>query len=149
MKTKNKFAQKNTSSFSDFFVSIFRDKDSQINDIARYSLMFIAVITPLCLIMHGLKGMIVFLLSAILMFLNLGWLKELVDLLISDTADRAGKTRNFAKFFVLFLLLGFCLYAIIAIWETDVVVPLLLGISTLVAGIFCVSMKELFRSKKG
>ena len=82
------------------------------------------------------------------MFLNLGWMKELVDLIISNGTDRVDKTKNFAKFFVLFLLLGFCLYAIIAIWETDVI-PLLLGISTLVAGIFCVSMKELFRSKKG
>lgn len=148
MTKKNKSYSGKKIKRKDFLASIFHDNDSQINDISKYSLIFTLVAIPLCGIFYGLKGIIVFVLCAILMLLNLGWLKELVDILIVHSEERTAKIKNFAKFFILYLLLGLCLYAIIAIWKTDVI-PLLLGISTLVAGIFCVSMKELFRSNKG
>lgn len=145
---KNKPGRGKKKNRKSFLESVFRDDDSQINDISKYSVIFTIAAVPLCGILYGIKGIIVFILCAILMMLNLGWLKELADILLGNSGERAVKARSFAKFFTLYLLLGLCLYAIIAIWKTDVI-PILLGISTLVVGIFCVSMKELFRSNKG
>lgn len=78
------------------------------------------------------------------MLINFGILKETVDLLISKYSSKKRNSAAFPKFLVLFLLLAICLYAIINIWKTEVV-PLLLGLSTLVAGTFCVSLKEFKR----
>lgn len=100
----------------------------------------------MCGIFFGIRGILVFILSSLLMLINFSILKETVDLLISKYSNKKRNNAAFPKFLVLFLLLAICLYAIINIWKTEVV-PLLLGISTLVAGTFCVSLKE-FKKKK-
>jgi len=129
------------------FEKIFNDQDILIRDIAKFSLIFTAIGIPFSLVLFGIDGMIIFTVCSILMLLNLGWLKELVDLITSGSSEKKVRTRGLAKFFGMYMLLGICLYVIIAIRGMEVV-PLLLGISTLVIGTFCVSMKELFRRSR-
>jgi FtsH-binding integral membrane protein len=76
------------------------------------------------------------------MLLNLAWLKELVELITSRSSEKKARTKGLAGFFFMYLLFGLCLYVIISIRGVELV-PLLLGISTLVFGTFCVSIKEL------
>lgn len=129
------------------FEKIFNDQDILIRDIAKFSLIFTAIGIPFSLVLFGIDGMIIFTVCSILMLLNLGWLKELVDLITSGSSEKKVRTRGLAKFFGMYMLLGICLYVIITIRGMEVV-PLLLGISTLVIGTFCVSMKELFRRSR-
>ena len=146
MKIKNKNETSIKNKLSGLFLSIIKDQDTQIRNIAKFSVLFIYITAPLCGILFGIRGILVFILSALLMLINFSILKETVDLLISKYSSKKRNSAVLPKFLVLFLLLAICLYAIINIWKTEVI-PLLLGISTLVAGIFCVSLKE-FRRKK-
>jgi hypothetical protein len=127
--------------------TIFNDQDVLIRDIAKFSLIFATIGTPFSLIFFGIDGMLTFAVCSILMLLNLGWLKELVDLITSRSSEKKARTKGLAGFFFMYLLLGLCLYVIIAIRGVELV-PLLLGISTLVFGTFCVSMKELLRRSR-
>jgi uncharacterized membrane protein HdeD (DUF308 family) len=127
--------------------TIFNDQDVLIRDIAKFSLFFASIGTPFSLIFFGIDGMFTFAVCSILMLLNLGWLKELVDLITSRSSEKKAGTEGLAGFFFMYLLFGLCLYVIIAIRGVELV-PLLLGISTLVFGTFCVSMKELLRHSR-
>jgi hypothetical protein len=129
------------------FKKIFDDQDIMIRDIGKFSLIFTAIGIPFSLVLFGIDGMIIFAVCSILMLLNLGWLKELVNLITSGSSEKKVRAKGLAKFFGMYMLLGICLYVIIAIRGMEVV-PLLLGISTLVIGTFCVSMKELFRRSR-
>jgi hypothetical protein len=127
--------------------TIFNDQDLLIRDIAKFSLIFASIGTPVSLIFFGIGGMFTFAVCSLLMLLNLGWLKELVDLFTSRSSEKKSRTKGLAGFFFMYLLFGLCLYAIIAIRGVELV-PLLLGISTLVFGTFCVSFKEILRRSR-
>jgi hypothetical protein len=118
-----------------------------VRDIAKFSLIFTAIGIPFSLVLFGIDGMIIFAVCSLLMLLNLGWLKELVDIITSESSGKQVEMKGFARFFGMYLLLGICLYVIITIRGLEVV-PLLLGVSTLVFGTFCVSVKELLRRSR-
>lgn len=139
--------KENNNPFSKIIKGIFEDEDSMVRSIGKFSLLFMIIGIPFCLIFYGLYGMIIFLVCSVLMLLNLGWLKELVDIITIKSDKKKTGFKGFAGFFVLYLLLGISLYVIISLRGMEVV-PLLLGISTLVFGTFCVSLKELFRRSK-
>jgi hypothetical protein len=129
------------------FKKIFNDQDTMVRDIAKFSLIFTAIGIPFSLVLFGIDGMIIFAVCSLLMLLNLGWLKELVDIITSESSGKQVEMKGFARFFGMYLLLGICLYVIITIRGLEVV-PLLLGVSTLVFGTFCVSVKELLRRSR-
>jgi|GEM_PF-4029825 len=125
----------------------FKVEDSTLRDIVLFSIIYTAVMVVISVPLFGWWGAAQFIVMAAVMLLNFRWLKEIVDVITSRAAgEKVGHPADVLKFVFRYLLIGIALYAIITLQRPDAL-PLLLGLSNMVAGVFGAAIKETFRRK--